>query len=213
MDESGWLVGTDPHTLLKLLGERVGDRKRWLAACACCRRIPGFPESEEDRHCVEVVEEFADGRATEGDLHGLREGWDIRWYRNWPGSSLDRAVGCYVDAHWDLLPRNATPEEQAEALAQANAEVTALLRDVFGNPLRPVTVDPSWVNDTVTSLAEAAYQERVMPEGALDGTRLALLADALEDAGCTEATILGHLRAPGPHVRGCWAVDLVLGKA
>ena len=95
----------------------------------------------------------------------------------------------------------------------ANAEVTALLRDVFGNPLRPVTVDPSWVNDTVTSLAEAAYQERVMPEGALDGTRLALLADALEDAGCTEATILGHLRAPGPHVRGCWAVDLLLGNS
>ena len=51
-----------------------------------------------------------------------------------------------------------------------------------------------------------------MPAGTLDNTRLAVLADALEEAGCTEADILGHLRGPGPHVRGCWVVDLILGK-
>jgi hypothetical protein len=62
-------------------------------------------------------------------------------------------------------------------------------------------------------LAEAAYAERTLPPGTLDPARLALLADALEDAGCTDGELLGHLRGPGPHVRGCWALDLVLGKS
>jgi hypothetical protein len=57
-----------------------------------------------------------------------------------------------------------------------------------------------------------AYEERQLPEGTLDSARLAVLADTLEDAGCTHAELLGHLRGPGPHVRGCWAVDLVMGK-
>jgi hypothetical protein len=65
----------------------------------------------------------------------------------------------------------------------------------------------------VRKLAESAYTERTLPEGTLDVVRLALLADALEDGGCTERDLLGHLRGPGPHVRGCWALDLVMGKA
>jgi hypothetical protein len=52
-----------------------------------------------------------------------------------------------------------------------------------------------------------------LPGGELDASQLALVADALEDAGCTDAEILGHLRSPGPHVRGCWAQDLVLSKS
>ena len=61
-------------------------------------------------------------------------------------------------------------------------------------------------------LAEDAYEERELPAGTLDVTRLAVLADALEDAGCDQADLLAHLRGPGSHVRGCWAVDLLLGK-
>jgi len=64
----------------------------------------------------------------------------------------------------------------------------------------------------VVALAQAAYEQRVLPAGTLDPAGLALLADALEDAGCTNAEILGHLLGPGPHVRGCWAVDLCLGR-
>jgi hypothetical protein len=90
-----------------------------------------------------------------------------------------------------------------------------LLRDIFGNPFRPVTIPPAWLtwNDaTVVRLAQAAYDERHMPAGTLDHGRLAVLTDALEEAGCTDAEILGHLRGTGPHVRGCWAVDLLLRK-
>jgi hypothetical protein len=70
----------------------------------------------------------------------------------------------------------------------------------------------AWQAGTVARLARAAYDERHLPEGTLDPVRLAVLADALEEAGCTNPELLGHLRGPGPHVRGCWALDLVLAK-
>jgi hypothetical protein len=87
---------------------------------------------------------------------------------------------------------------------------------MFGNPFRTVALDSTWLlwkDGTVAQLARIAYEDRQLPEGTLDPARLAALADALEDAGCTDADLLGHLRGPGPHVRGCWAVDLVLGKS
>jgi hypothetical protein len=64
----------------------------------------------------------------------------------------------------------------------------------------------------IPKLAQAAYDDRELPSGHLDPARLAVLADALEEAGCTNADILSHCRSPGPHVRGCWVVDLILGK-
>jgi biotin carboxyl carrier protein len=86
------------------------------------------------------------------------------------------------------------------------------VRDIFGNPFRRAVIDPAWVTSTVTSLATAAYNERLLPSHELDPARLAILADALEDTGCTDADILNHCRRPGAPVRGCWAVDLLLGK-
>ena len=88
----------------------------------------------------------------------------------------------------------------------------AIFRDVFGNPFRPPVFDPAWRTPTVTALAAAAYEERELPAGTLDTQRLAVLADALEDAGCTNERILVHLRESSPHVRGCWVIDLLLGK-
>ena len=87
-----------------------------------------------------------------------------------------------------------------------------MLHDLFGNPFRPVTLDPSWLTPTVTSLAQAIYDDRQLPSGLFDNQRIGVLADALEDAGCDNADILNHCRQPGVHVRGCWVVDLVLGK-
>src|SRR5207253_2689886 len=85
------------------------------------------------------------------------------------------------------------------------------LRDLFGNPFRPVSLTPAWLTPTVLKLAQVAYDNRLLPSGHLDDTRLAVLADALEEAGCSNADILSHLRGPGPHVRGCWVVDVVTG--
>jgi hypothetical protein len=98
--------------------------------------------------------------------------------------------------------------------AEESAAHCALVRELFGDFFRPApAVDPAWRDGCVSQLARFAYDERRLPEGTLDLARLALLADALEDAGCSDTELLGHLRSPGPHVRGCWAVDLVLGKS
>jgi hypothetical protein len=83
------------------------------------------------------------------------------------------------------------------------------LEELFGNPFRPVSLAPAWLTPTVLKLAQAAYDNRLLPSGQLDNTGLAILADALEEAGCDNQDILSHLRGPGPLVRGCWAVDLV----
>jgi hypothetical protein len=92
----------------------------------------------------------------------------------------------------------------------------SFLRDLFGDPFRPSPALPpavlAWNDGTVRRLAQAIYEDRRMPEGLLGAGRLAILADALLDAGCEDEGLIGHCREPGPHVRGCWAVDLILGR-
>jgi hypothetical protein len=93
--------------------------------------------------------------------------------------------------------------------------LAALLSCIVGRRSSPA-VDPAWLalqGGTVTQLAEEAYHERHLPEGTIDPDRLALLGDVLEDGGCTDAELLGHLRGPGPHVRRCRALDLTLSKS
>jgi hypothetical protein len=88
----------------------------------------------------------------------------------------------------------------------------ALLRCVVGNPFRPAIITPACLTPQVVALAQAVYDQRELPAGTLDQARLAVLADALEEAGRTDQAILDHLRGSGPHVRGRWVVDLLLGK-
>jgi hypothetical protein len=89
---------------------------------------------------------------------------------------------------------------------QEEREQLVLLRDIFGNPFRPVTFDPAWHTDTAVAIASGMYDSR-------DFSAMPILADALQDAGCENDDILNHCReANGIHVRGCWVVDLVLGK-
>ena len=80
----------------------------------------------------------------------------------------------------------------------------SILRDIFGNPFRPITFNLSWLTSTVVSLANGIYQDKAFD-------RMPIVADALQDAGCDNEEILQHCRGPGPHVRGCWAVGLILG--
>ena len=96
--------------------------------------------------------------------------------------------------------------------AQLRAEVE-VLKDFIGNPFRPTRLDIACRTPSVVALAQAAYDNRILPAGTLDPARLAVLSDALEDAGCDDADILGHCRQAGPHVRGCWVVDAILGKS
>jgi hypothetical protein len=91
-------------------------------------------------------------------------------------------------------------------LDEEQARQATILRDIFSNPFRSVAFDPMWRTADVMLLANGIYEERAFD-------RMPILADALQDAGCDNADILGHCRdANAPHVRGCWALDLVLGK-
>jgi hypothetical protein len=88
-----------------------------------------------------------------------------------------------------------------------------ILQDLWGNPFRQPAFARQLCVPLVASLAQATYNERCHPSGHLDNARLAVLSDALEETGCTDTAILEHLRSSGPHVRGCWALDLILGKS
>jgi hypothetical protein len=220
MTEAEWLKCEDPLRMLRSArrkkGCRTGERVWRLLACAAARRLwEGL--NDPCRRTVETAERFADGRATaaaaqaadEGLLRGGRmplcRGFGTaRWtvWGPWRGrDNLFKAVSAALEvAGWE-----AGPDEPGHQCG--------LIRDVFGNPFRRVTVAPAWRSADVGRLAEAAYAERSLPAGTLDGQRLAVLADALEEAGCDRAEMLTHLRGPGPHVRGCWAVDLLRGKA
>jgi hypothetical protein len=85
----------------------------------------------------------------------------------------------------------------------------SLIHEIFST----TSIDSRLISDTVLKLAQGCYEARDPITGFLDNTRLGVLADSLEDVGCTDASLLDHLRGPGPHARGCWALDAVLGKA
>lgn len=90
--------------------------------------------------------------------------------------------------------------------ASEQASQSSLLRDIFGPlPFRPVTLDPTWLTSTAIALASQMYEAR-------DFSLMPILADALRDAGCECAELLDHCCGSGPHARGCWVVDLILGK-
>jgi hypothetical protein len=148
-----------------------------------------------------------------------------RSYEQSVGQFSNAPPPAYILAEGAALAATATQATVAAAAAAQAATFAGggeppaqavLLRDIFGNPFRPPPRPQvawlTWNDGTVRRLAEAIYNERSLPKGHLDGTRIGVLADALEDAGCADPDLLGHLRGLGPHLRGCWAVDLLLGK-
>jgi hypothetical protein len=123
-----------------------------------------------------------------------------------------------VDAHVEPIAPQDVVRQWIEGAGGApescgeKGELVALLREVFGNPFRPVPFDEAWRTPSALALARAAEEELPFLASRLEPVRLLVLADALEEAGCTEEAVLAHLRAAGPHVRGCWALEAILGK-
>jgi hypothetical protein len=234
MTEAQWDACTDPTPMLEFRRGKASDRRLRLFAVACCRHV--WPQLRDERFkaAVELAEQFADGKAARVELRAAweaaeeaanpfheegeddRVGWACAYAAYPDGSkwsvfahhycisgSLDEAV----DLRWNLTSTWDT---------SLSREASRLLREVFGNPFRPVAAHSSWLEwngGAVVKMAQSAYEERSLPSGELDAARLAVLADALEDAGCGDAAVLAHCRGPGEHVRGCWVVDLLLGKA
>jgi hypothetical protein len=219
MAEYDWSTCTDPQVMalsLERWYESVGRanelRKPRLLACASARTVWNFLGDERSQRAVIVSERYADGLAT---LTELVEAHDAA--REAIRGAPSRAAYWTADDHGWQAARITLPtaiEGAAEAMGQTAIPSRRrlhcdLLRDIFGNPFRPVAVDPAWLawnGGTVPAIARRVYDDRAFHD-------LPILADALEDAGCDSPDVLAHCRGDGPHVRGCWVVDHVLGKA
>jgi hypothetical protein len=207
--ESDWLQGENTRVLLEYLhGTRASPRKLRLLAAACCRRYWDRLPSHEFREAVLAAEGFADGEVTYSRLAIQYQAVTTlaRTFR--PSATplvwMTTAVAwSHPAAGLSLWMRDVEGDETI-----ANATLLTLIRDVFGNPFRRPVVAPEWLaagDRAVLRLAQGIYEDRAFD-------RMPILADALEDAGCTDAELLAHCRAGGEHVRGCFAVDAVLGK-
>jgi hypothetical protein len=210
MMEAAWLTATRPEHMFILVQHKATARKRRLFTCACCRRIAHLLPDKRSRQELENVERNA-------DVGLSKKKHEAAWVAIIAACIDDpqpplavRAVLSAKVGGWggaSSYARHAAEENDACA---REAEIQCrLFRDIFGNPLRPSTVIDlawlSWNNGTVARLAQAIYDDRAFD-------LLPILADALEDAGCTNADILDHCRGRGEHVRGCWVVDLLLAK-
>jgi hypothetical protein len=229
MTESEWNACTEPQKMLAFLRDsRASERRLRLFAVGCCRRVWHLLGEERLRRAVEVAERDADGLAGRDDVvqavrtaRQVYQDWGeagrAAYYAAWHsrGTVAERLGRVVWYATW-AVAHQGTGAGYGDARGKESAAVSVLARCIFG-PLsfRPVPIDAAWLTwngGTVRRLAEVAYKERELPAGTLDAGRLGVVADALEEAGCTNAEILSHLRGPGPHVRGCWALDLLLDR-
>jgi hypothetical protein len=210
MSEQEWLTCTDPGPMLEFLRDGASERKLRLFAVACCRRIWRLLRRKALRMAVEVSEQRADGLVSAGQLAKVAQAIE----HVWPGNG-DFTMESYPQIAALFCAGKGKRELRGVAFYAAmgsgrgeKKKQITLVHDIFGNPFHATTSNPSWLtwrDGTIPKLAQGIYDDRAFD-------RLHVLADALEEAGCTDADILTHCRAPGPHVRGCWAIDLILDK-
>jgi hypothetical protein len=219
MTDSQWLACKDPERMLDYHRMKHAKRKLRLLACACARRLwlAVGPSLDDPAFAalVEAVEGYADGAADRAAFVAARKPFRkaARARADAP-RAVQAAFGVLDCISHDAMEGMTAAISNARCVLRGIDPPAAqcdLIRCVFAAPSHPVTLDRSLVTPAVTSLARAAYDHRQLPTGQLDPARLAVLSDALEEAGCT-GEVLAHLRSPGPHVRGCWPLDLALGK-
>jgi hypothetical protein len=215
MTEAQWLACEDPDTMREFLRGEASSRKLRLFVCACCRGIWEQFTEEQGRKTIEVAERMADGQAEPGEVALARSEIEElnRINGEWWANVAQQDEATYLYGGQELFPclvaRDAIGNDVANCnvlgIADRRTQVV-FLHDLFGLlPFRPVTLDSAWLTSTVVALARQMYESR-------DFSAMPILADALQDAGCDNDNILSHCRGPGPHVRGCWVVDLVLAK-
>ncbi|VTU01051.1 Uncharacterized protein (Fragment) OS=uncultured bacterium PE=4 SV=1 [Gemmataceae bacterium] len=210
-----WLHSRSPARLIVLLRGRASERKGRLLGVAVGRMtwwrlpywLPGTEYETAIRTAVELAELVAEGEVAQDEFTAKLD-------RAYDAVSTLRTI-----SHEGFLIRPVArigtellPLLESGALNGAGFPdikedlLLGWLRDIFGNPFRPVAFDPAWRTDTAVSLARVMYESR-------DFGAMPILADALQDAGCDNGAVLAHCRDPlQVHVRGCWVVDLVLGR-
>ena len=232
MTEKEWLASNNLGEMVYFLPTQ-NERKWLLFAVSCCECIRNLLHDSRSRNALDLVERIADAKSSHNELVAAHDAActalaDSRPERKMhPVEDIARVIAIPTldakgraqatagwvssvvgESAWKAASgqnRRYQKKMREAAWRDESVKQCNLLRDIIGNPFRPVTLDRAWLTPNVVALAQSIYDD-----AAFD--RLPVLADALEKAGCTNADILSDCREPGPHVRGCWAVDLVLGK-
>jgi hypothetical protein len=184
MTEQQWPTATDPIELWNAARQLgVGLRRLRLCAVAYCKVVSEL--TAVSQKYVEALLYMADGSEDQTHIRNLNACGALE---KWPGWAVNVARG------------------RSKSFDALLAEMVARAHDVFGNPFRPVAFSPAWRTDTAVALARQVYESR-------EFSAMPILADALQDAGCDNEAILNHCRSSSvTHVRGCWAIDLVLNR-
>jgi hypothetical protein len=212
MTEQEWLKCANPREMIAFLQDKATSRKLRLFAVACCRMIGDLLPTEDLNAFINVIERYADGMTSEEELRHVSEcaedtAQSIGGYlpvfaaRTVATAASDASDFAFQTREYSDLVYSGTHPHQSPTTWDLQVP---LLRDIFGNPFRPIALESAWLSSTVRTLAQKIYDERAFD-------RLPELAGALERTGCNNAEILAHLRGRG-HVRGCYVVDAVLGK-
>jgi len=213
MTKKEWQRSVDCRDLLhdaeSLFCEHPDTRLPRLLACAACRLLWKDLTDPRSRRAVEIAERYSDGDATRKELSAANRDATAA-FREARGTPSSQPTGAAVKA--------SRPNNLQGAMIETLVHISggrdnpweealhSMIHDVFDNRFfRIVRLEPGLRTSTVTALALQMYESR-------DFSAMPILADALQDAGCDNDEVLNHCRGAGPHVRGCWVVDLVLRK-
>jgi hypothetical protein len=205
--EPDWLNGNDPSLPLTFVKPWASARKCRLFACACANNWLHLIHVPIAKQIIEQSEEYADLRITQEQLHEVYQTGQTL-FEQLSDPESDKFLVAWMTAYPDACTAALSVAQSVQRIVDvmdARYAQTSLLYDIFGNPFRSECIEAPNLTSEVDGLARFIYQERAFGE-------MPILADALQDAGCENNTILEHCRQPDKHVQGCWVVDLLLSK-
>lgn len=213
MQENEWDLETDPHQLLFCLGNDVSDRKLRLFCASCVRRIwPVLSQFNHARKAVETAEKFADNECSLRDLEevALEADKAIDEATSYEERNALRAVAWTSGVKMDAIGVARSVVESSSLASSIGRELereaqSELIKDIFGNPFRVQRLGVEIQNE-ITTIANSMYQQR-------DFGLMSKLAVEMKRKGCNDREVIAHCESDMTHVRGCWVVDMVLGKA
>jgi hypothetical protein len=220
MTEEEWVQADDNAIWMEIAG--LTPRRARLLASSLVRGLGKWVADPVVATALEAAERFADTGKSKAALKRARDALsDARVALGDPhadpfGWAANAGIYSGLFAASMACAENAVPgtfREAVRTLREGDGLSTVgarrMLYPAYCEVVGPPTArfDAAWRTSTALQLAQAMYDS---PEF----STMPILADALQDAGCESNDLLSHCRDPNSvHVRGCWVVDLVLGKS